>query len=314
MSYVHAQRFNVRHYECDANGHVNHANYLRYMQEAAFGASDAVGFGAARYAELNYQWLAYETDITYEKPLVYGDSFTIYTWVENFRRVRSLRRYEIRRDTPIASDGERVTCASTDWVLIDLARRAPAAIPQAIIDGYKRDEPFEPPRMPQRQPLVPPPSPPQDAYTLYRRVEWRDVDPAGHVNNAVYLNYVGDCAFQVHRHYGWPINEMRESGVMLMARRHFIEYKAMAMLDDEIAVTTWMTEPRRSFAMRYFLIRRLSDERVLARVRTQWVWTDLAAGRAARIPAGFLADFAPNIVPSVASTKHRHGRECEPVR
>ncbi len=36
--------FRVRSYECDGYGHVNHANYLRYMQEAAFDASAAAGY------------------------------------------------------------------------------------------------------------------------------------------------------------------------------------------------------------------------------------------------------------------------------
>ena len=31
MSLDHTLTFRVRHYECDANGHLNHANYLRYI-------------------------------------------------------------------------------------------------------------------------------------------------------------------------------------------------------------------------------------------------------------------------------------------
>ena len=46
---VHTATFRVRHYECDAYGHLNNANYARYMQEAAFDASAAVGYGKDRY-------------------------------------------------------------------------------------------------------------------------------------------------------------------------------------------------------------------------------------------------------------------------
>ena len=49
MQHIHERTFRVRYYECDAYGHVNHANYLRYMQETAFDASAAVGYEIARY-------------------------------------------------------------------------------------------------------------------------------------------------------------------------------------------------------------------------------------------------------------------------
>jgi acyl-CoA thioester hydrolase len=79
MALTHERTFRVRHYECDAYGHVNHANYVRYMQEAAFDASAAAGYDVPCYAELNRTWLVRETDITYLVPLSYGDSVTVKT-------------------------------------------------------------------------------------------------------------------------------------------------------------------------------------------------------------------------------------------
>ena len=87
----------IQYYECDAYGHVNNANYLRYMQEAAFDATAAAGYPAERYLEMNRAWLVRETDITYLRPLTYGDSVTVKTWVDDFRRVRSRRAYELRQ-------------------------------------------------------------------------------------------------------------------------------------------------------------------------------------------------------------------------
>ena len=71
---THERTFRIRHYECDSYGHVNHANYVRYMQEAAFDASAAAGYDVARYEKMNRAWLVRETDITYLLPLVHGDS------------------------------------------------------------------------------------------------------------------------------------------------------------------------------------------------------------------------------------------------
>ena len=44
MPKIYERNFRIRFYECDAYGHVNHANYLRFMQEAAIEASADVGY------------------------------------------------------------------------------------------------------------------------------------------------------------------------------------------------------------------------------------------------------------------------------
>ena len=94
MPAVHHQPFQVRFYECDAYGQMQPINYLRRMQEAAFGASAAVGYDFARYDQLGYLWLVRETEIEYLSPLAYGDQVEIKTWVHDFRRFRSRRMYE----------------------------------------------------------------------------------------------------------------------------------------------------------------------------------------------------------------------------
>lgn len=86
MALTHERAFRVRQYECDAYGHVNHANYLRYMQETAFDASAATGYDLDRYSEL-----------------------------QRARLVRSRRAYELRSVTR----GEVVAHATTDWVFMN---------------------------------------------------------------------------------------------------------------------------------------------------------------------------------------------------
>jgi acyl-CoA thioester hydrolase len=130
MPYIHTRTFRVRHYECDAHGRLQPAAYLGYMQEAAFDGSAAVGYSEARYREIGYYWLAYETDIEWFQSLGYGDSVEIKTWVMDFRRVRSLRAYEFYHA------GEKIAQATTDWVLLDTRTLMPAAIPQEIITAY----------------------------------------------------------------------------------------------------------------------------------------------------------------------------------
>jgi len=290
MPATHIATFRVRHYECDAYGHLNNANYVRYMQEAAFDASAAVGYSKDRYEAMGYLWLAHETEIEYLGAVGYGDTVEVKTWVGDFRRVRSRRFYEFR----VAGSDQLVARARTDWVYIEKATERPAVVPPEMIDAFAPDGMVEmsPPR--KRFPTAPPPPP--DVFTLRRRVEWRDIDTAGHVNNATYFNYIEDAGIQVSNFYGWPLSRSVAEGFAVIAREHHIEYRQPAIMDDELDIATWAASNGRTNANRYYTIRRASDGKLLVQARTLWVWVDLQTRRPIRIPPHFIESFADNVV------------------
>src|SRR5687768_1754193 len=198
MPLTHTSTFRVRYYECDGYGHVTNSNYLRYMQEAAFDASAAVGYGMQKYAEMGRVWLVRETDIDYLQPITYGDIIEVKTWVADFRKVRSRRAYEMRN---VATD-QMVAKAMTDWAFMDVSTSRPAAITDEIIDAYWPDA--RPDTIPPRQKHPAPPPPPINVFTMKQVVKWRDIDPMNHVNNAAYISYMDNAAFEVGRVVGWP--------------------------------------------------------------------------------------------------------------
>ena len=290
MSLIHERSFKVRHYECDAYGHVNHANYVRYMQEAAFDATAAAGYDTTRYEAMDRIWLVRHTDITYLYPLTYGDSVIVKTWVVDFRRVRSRRAYELR----LASSGEIVARAMTDWVFLDRQSLRPVSIPAELRQAFVPDDP--PAEVPPREPFPKAPPPPPGVFKMRLRVEWRDIDAAQHANNATYVTYLENCSVQVAASLGWPMRRMRAAGFGIIARRYRIEYLLPALQDDELELATWVSDVKRATAVRHYTIHRVADGALLARVHGLWVWVDLASGRPMRIPADFLADFAGNAV------------------
>jgi acyl-CoA thioester hydrolase len=289
MPLTYTRTFRVRHYECDVYGHVNHANYLRYMQEAAFDASAAAGYDLACYAAMGCQWLIRETEVEYLRPLRYGDSVQVKTWVADFRHVRSRRAYEFRH----AGSGELVARACTDWAFMDASSGQPAEIPFEMRAAFFPEGAPEarPPR--ERFPSGPPPPP--GAFRQRRRVEWRDIDQARHVNNAVYLSYIEDCGMQMAAAYGWPLARMTEEGVAIVARQHRIAYRQPAVMDDELELTTWISDVKRSTAVRHSAIVRLVDDTLLVQARTVHVGVDPRTGEPIPIPQAFLADFAPSL-------------------
>ena len=289
MPLKHKRQFRIRFYECDAYGHLNNANYARYMQVTAFDASAAAGYADGEYERLGLIWLIRDTEVEFLQPLVYGDTAEVTTWVEDFRRVRSRRIYEIRRvgeDTLLAR-------GSTDWVLLDRETLRPASIPEEMKQA------FFPEGLPavdgKREPFPAPPPPPPGAVTVQREVAWADVDPAQHVNNARYLSYMEESGVQAAARYGWSMHEYLQQGLGTVARKIRIEYKQPALLGDTLEITTYISNVSRIRLTRHFSIRRQSDQTLLAQAFAQNVYINVNTGRPARMPDTLMEAFADHI-------------------
>lgn len=290
MKVVHSQNFRVRFCECDAYGHLNNINYLRWMEEAAFGASVAVGYDLSYYNQSSRLWLIRETNIEYLTAQIYNDEVQVKTWVRDFRRSHSLRMYEFIN----ARTGQLVARASTDWVYLDAQTMLPVTIPPEMQRAFCPDLPEEASAR-ERFPSLP--ALPPNVFTMRRRVGWRDIDMMWHVNNAMYLLYAEDAGLQVCDAYGWPMQRMVDEGFAMFARQHRLEYCLPAQLGDELEIATWSSDARRAGALRHYTIHRVKDDALLARISSRWVWIDLKSGHPIRIPERMVADFADNLSP-----------------
>jgi len=116
-----------------------------------------------------------------------------------------------------------------------------------------------------------------------------EMDSFGHVNNAVYLNYLEaarcDCLNQV----GLSFNDFARWGAIPVVAEAHLHYKAPAYADDVLIVKTTMAELRRaSFVMR-FEIEKKDGTRVLsAEMEFLFLTPD---GKPTRIPAAFSEAF-----------------------
>lgn len=113
----------------DKNGHVNNVHYVQWMQDAATRHYDSQG-GIPITQTLGATWVVRAHTIEYLRPAFVGDEIEIRTWVANFRRVRSLRRYEFIRK----QDGVQLAKGETDWVFVDAKTGRPMAIPDEIVN------------------------------------------------------------------------------------------------------------------------------------------------------------------------------------
>jgi acyl-CoA thioester hydrolase len=116
----------------DENRHVNNVAYVKWMQDAAIRHSEATGCTQATLAS-GATWVVRTHVIEYHRPAFAGEEITVLTWVANFRKVRSLRRYKFIRvkDHAVLARGE------TDWVFVDAKTGRPRAIPDHIKNAFE---------------------------------------------------------------------------------------------------------------------------------------------------------------------------------
>src|SRR3954471_18487117 len=79
-------------------------------------------------------------------------------------------------------------------------------------------------------------------YLAHFRVRFHELDPLGHVNNAVYLSYLEQAAIDHAAAAGWDAATLRTIGGVFIARRHEITYHRPAAENDRLRVITWPIE------------------------------------------------------------------------
>ena len=137
---------------------------------------------------------------------------------------------------------------------------------------------------------------PQDGqypiYVMTLRVRTYEMDALGHVNNAVYLNYMEQAATEHAEALGFGKERVLELGGLFVVRQHEVLYLGSAIAGDELEVTTWpehLTGPR---AVRCYLIHNVATGKRLVAARTLWVWVDARNGRPRPLPREMLDAFA----------------------
>jgi len=124
---VHSYDVEIGPASIDANGHVNNVEFVRWMQDAAVSHADARGLTEATRAA-GAMWVVRSHHVEYLRPAFAGEKVRVLTWVADFRRAFSLRRYRFVRpaDAAVLAKGE------TNWAFVDSATGRPRSVPEAL--------------------------------------------------------------------------------------------------------------------------------------------------------------------------------------
>lgn len=123
----------------------------------------------------------------------------------------------------------------------------------------------------------------QEIFISQHKVRTYECDSYGHVNNAIYLNYLEYARMETLEQKGITLDKLRELGCMVFIRRIEIDYKYPAGMDDVLIIRTYIHDHRKISGIFAQDIFRESDEKPIASAKVTWVFTNLH-GRPIPIP------------------------------
>ena len=118
--------------EIDSLGHVNNLAYLKWMIRAAVAHATEQGWPTQRHLDLGCGWIVRSHTIKYLRPAFAGENVLVYTWVSDFKKFTSLRKYRITRP----ADDSALAIAQTKWAFVDYHNSRPHRVPRDIIDSF----------------------------------------------------------------------------------------------------------------------------------------------------------------------------------
>jgi acyl-CoA thioester hydrolase len=111
-------------------------------------------------------------------------------------------------------------------------------------------------------------------------------DAYGHVNNAVYLNYLEYARGEYLRAIGFDYEACVRAGFGLWVVRVEIDYRVPARLHDELRIETQAVEKKTTYGVLKQRILK-QDGSLSAEALVKWAFVDARNGRPSRIPVEF---------------------------
>jgi len=132
MPSIHRHLHTVQPEEIDRLGHVNNLEYLRWMVTAAVGHSESIGWAEDRCREFGGIWVVRSHAVEYLAPAFEGDQITVLTWIHDFKKITSLRKYKVVR----SSDERILATGQTNWAFINTKNGMLKRIPQELEQAF----------------------------------------------------------------------------------------------------------------------------------------------------------------------------------
>ena len=137
----------------------------------------------------------------------------------------------------------------------------------------------------------------EGAHTHRYLLRHDELGPGGYFPPSVLLGVLQEAAIDGSAARGFPLSYYLREQAFWMLRRITFRYQRPLRHGEAVNVTTWVSRVGKTSPTREYRIDSISQGDCIARVRTYWVYIDLATGRPKEIPAELRKGFAPTDEP-----------------
>ena len=114
------------------------------------------------------------------------------------------------------------------------------------------------------------------------------IDELGHVNNAVWVQWIQDVAVE---HWRCVADPAHDAAYVWVVVRHEIDYLRAAFEGETMTARTWVGDAPKGARFDRHMEFTGADGKPRVRAVTQWAIIDKASGRPIRVPAEVIAPF-----------------------
>jgi acyl-CoA thioester hydrolase len=114
------------------------------------------------------------------------------------------------------------------------------------------------------------------------------IDELGHVNNAVWVQWIQHIAVA---HWQSVADPAHDAAYFWVVTRHEIDYLRAAFEGDQLTGRTWVGDAPKGARFDRHVEFIGKDGKVCVRAKTSWAIIDRAAGRPIRVPSEVIAPF-----------------------
>jgi len=142
-----------------------------------------------------------------------------------------------------------------------------------------------------------------DPFTTNIIVKNGDIDGLGHTNNASYVIWCEQCAWQHSELLGLSVSDYQRLDRAVAIRKANYEYFLPSFINESLIVGTWITDCDGKLRLeRRFQIINPETGNTILRGQWQVISVVISTGKATRMPQEFLNSYATAVVPRRSET------------
>ena len=242
MSGKYTKNYLIRTYECDKNSTLRLVTLMNIFQDMADSQAVLLGLGLEFCLEHGMAWVGSNYHLQIFRMPKLHEEITITTWPAIEKKLGAIRDFLVSD-----SQGNEIIKASSQWILLDVAKKRPLSLrdnlPQyQVVDDRVMTEDFN-----SRLSDIT-----REDYHLDFNVRFDDIDINNHVNNAIYPLWASEAV---------PTDYRRNKNI----REVEIAFKKEGLYGEKIDVVTQIDGDETLHR-----ISSVADGRELARVRILW--------------------------------------------